>query len=72
MTTEPINMSNDEFKFNIKYPITTEKKRIYKIMKCHICNKEFATRNKWQHERTQFHIMYSKLNDKLRSLIEID
>jgi hypothetical protein len=64
---EPINMSHDELKFEVKYPCRVHP--TYKKMTCNICLKTFLVRNKWNHEKTQYHKIHERLNSKLRKLI---
>lgn len=75
---EPVNKSEEEINVDMKYPIYVdidyknieEKCKFVSVKRtCQICGKEYTQSNKFNHERTQHHILYAKFNDKLRKLL---
>ena len=66
-----MDMTKDELQFNLKYPLYLDKrnKTNNKQIMCKECRKTYLKSNKHNHERTNYHKLYEKLNNKLRELL---
>lgn len=74
---EPINMNTEELKVTTrplgkaivksKRPMIENPK--YKYATCEICNKRYCTKNSTKHRATQYHIICSNLNKRLKDLV---
>jgi hypothetical protein len=79
MNNEPINMTNDELLFDMKYPLYVDKKdpmpkfknNKAKMVMCSVCLKSYRLSNRYNHEKTKYHKIYAGLNEKLRNLLLI-
>jgi hypothetical protein len=75
-----MNKPDAEIQFDVKFPPTlrknvvsfetNKKKNEYKT--CKICLKQYQKWNKTQHERTQYHQLYKKLDEKLKEILHLN
>lgn len=74
---QPIQMDDEELLYATtpigKIHMTTQKlpeeKKKYKYVECEICGKTYCTNNTGKHKKTQYHIIHSNLNKKLKKIL---
>jgi len=69
-----VDMSNEQIKFNLKYPISVSKKKQVEHIKndttvCDVCGATYKKCNGWHHRQTKVHKVYENLNNKLRKIL---